>query len=112
MTYSFKISCSSSAGGKLVCRKVLMSDLSPLFEELPSDYSESFHLRLNKDTLTKNSINHRRRGQNVMFGDGRVEFIKTRLTNLLEDDIFTLRDTDIYQGCELPSCENDFFLAP
>jgi hypothetical protein len=113
MTYSFKISCNNSAGGKLVCRKVLMSDLSPLFEELPSDYSESFRpLHLTKDMLTLNSINHRRRGQNVLFGDGRVEFIKTRFTNLLEDDIFTLRDTDIYHGCELPSCENDFFLAP
>jgi hypothetical protein len=112
MTYSFKISCNSSNGGKLVYRKVLMADLSPLFEDLPSDYSESLHLRMNKDTLTKNSINHRRRGQNVMFGDGRVEFIKTRFTNLLEDDIFTLRDTDIYHGCELPSCESDFFLAP
>ncbi len=112
MTYSFKISCSNSASGKLVCRKVLMADLSPLFEELPRDFSESFRLRLNKDLLTLNSKNHRRRGQNVMFGDGRVEFIKTRFTNLLEDDIFTLRDTDIYHGCELPSCESDFFLAP
>ncbi|OHB54416.1 MAG: hypothetical protein A2173_06690 [Planctomycetes bacterium RBG_13_44_8b] len=112
MTYSFKISCSSSASGKLVCRKVLMADLSPLFEELPRDYSGSFRLHLTKDLLTRNSINHKRRGQNVLFGDGRVEFIKTRFTNLLEDDIFTLRDTDIYQGCELPSCENDFFLAP
>ncbi len=112
MTYSFQINCSSSSGGKLICRKVLMADLSPLFEELPGDYSQPFKLRLNKDLLTLNSINHRRQGQNVMFGDGRVEFIKTRYTRLLEDDIFTLRDTDVYHGCELPSCESDFFLAP
>jgi hypothetical protein len=112
MTYSFKISCSSSAGGKLVCRKVLMADLSPLFEKLPSDYSGPFKLHLTNDLLTRNSINHNRRGQNVLFGDGRVEFIKTRFTSLLEDDIFTLRDTDIYHGYEQPSCENDFFLAP
>ena len=112
MTYSFQINCSGTASGKLVCRKVLMADLSPLFEELPRDYSKSFRLRLNRDLLTLNSINHRRRGQNVLFGDGRIEFIKTRFTILLEDDIFTLRDTDIYQGCELPSCESDIFLAP
>ncbi len=112
MTYSFKINCSSTSGGKLTCRKVLIADLSPLFEELPRDYSTPFRLRLNRDMLTLNSINHRRRGQNVLFGDGRVEFIKTRSTSLSEDDIFTLRDTDIYQGCELPSCESDFFLAP
>ncbi len=112
MTYSFKISCGSVASGKLVYRKVLMADSSPLFEELPRDYSQSLGLRLTRDLLTLNSINHRRRGQNVLFGDGRVEFIKTRFTSLSEDDIFTLRDTDIYQGCELPSCESDFFLAP
>jgi len=112
MTYSFKISCGSSTSGKLICRKVLMADLSPLFEELPRDYSQSLGLRLTRDLLTQNSINHKRRGQNVLFGDGRVEFIKTRFTSLSEDDIFTLRDTDIYQGCELPSCESDIFLAP
>jgi hypothetical protein len=112
MTYSFKISCRSTAGGKLACREVLMADLSPLFEELPNDYSQPLKLRLNKDLLTQNSINHKRRGQNVLFGDGRVEFIKTRHVSLLEDDIFTLRDTDIYHGCESPSCESDIFLAP
>jgi len=112
MTYSFKISCRGTASGKLVCRNVLMADLSPLFEELPGDYSDSFRLRLNKDLLTVNSINHSRRGQNVLFGDGRVEFVRTRHTSLSEDDIFTLRDTDIYQGHEVPSSETDFFLAP
>jgi hypothetical protein len=112
IAYSFQINCSGTASSKLVCRKVIMADLSPLFEELPRDYSQPLGLRLTKDLLTQNSINHRRRGQNVLFGDGRVEFIKTRFTNLLEDDIFTLRDTDIYQGCELPSRESDIFVAP
>jgi hypothetical protein len=112
MTYSFKISCRGNGSRKLICREVLMADLSPLFEELPSNYSEPFRLHLNKDMLTLNSINHRRRGQNVLCGDGRIEFIRTRHTSLSEDDIYTLRDTDIYQGCELPSSETDFFLAP
>jgi Tfp pilus assembly protein PilV len=112
MAYSFQISCRDTAGGRLLCRKVLMADLSPLFEELPSDYSKSFRLRLSKELLTLNSINHNRCGQNVLFGDGRIEFIKARHTSLLEDDIFTLRDTDVYQGCEMPSSETDFFLAP
>ncbi|MFQ6035171.1 MAG: hypothetical protein ACE5NM_04905 [Sedimentisphaerales bacterium] len=112
VTYSFQINCRSAASDKLVCRKVLMADLSPLFESLPDDYSKSFKLRLNKDLLTLNSINHKRRGQNVLFGDGRVEFVRTRHTSLSKDDIFTLSDTDIYQGCEVPSCTTDFFLAP
>lgn len=112
MTYSFQISCRGTASGKLLCRKVLMADLSPLFEELPGDYSKSFRLHLSKDLLTLNSINHKRRGQNVLFGDGRVEFARARRTSLSEDDIFTLCDTDIYQGYEVPSYETDFFLAP
>jgi len=98
--------------GRLLCRKVLMADLSPLFEKLPDDYTKSLRLRLDKKLLTINSNNHNRRGQNVLFGDGRVEFLKTRHIGISKDDIFTLQDTDIYQGCEVPSCETDFFLAP
>jgi len=109
ITYSFQINCRKTKNGKLLCRNVIMADWNPLFEKLP-DYSKQLNLRLNKQLLSLNSNNHKRRGQNVLFGDGRVEFMKTRLIGI--DDIFTLRDTDVYQGCELPSCETDFFLAP
>jgi len=110
VTYSFQISCRQTRNGTLLCRNVIMSDWNPLFEELPDDFSKQLNLRLNKKLLTLNSINHNRRGQNVLFGDGRVEFLKTRFIGT--DDIFTLQDTDVYQGCEAPSCETDFFLAP
>ena len=109
VTYSFQISCRKAKNGKLLCRNVIMSDWNPLFEKLP-DYSKQLNLRLNKQLLSLNSNNHKRRGQNVLFGDGRVEFLKTRFIGI--DDIFTLRDTDVYNGCEAPSCETDFFLAP
>ncbi len=109
VTYSFQISCRQIRNGKLLYRNVIMADWNPLFEELP-DNSKQLNLRLNKKLLTLNSINHNRRGQNVLFGDGRVEFLKTRFIGT--DDIFTLQDTDVYQGCEAPSCETDFFLAP
>ena len=110
VTYSFQISCRQIRNGKLLCRNVIMADWNPLFEELPDNFSEQLSLRLNKKLLSLNSINHNRRGQNVLFGDGRVEFLKTRFIGT--DDIFTLQDTDFYQGCEAPSCETDFFLAP
>jgi len=87
-----------------------MADWNPLFEKLPDDYSKQLNLRLNKQLLSLNSKNHNRRGQNILFGDGRVEFLKTRFIGT--DDIFTLQDTDVYRGCEAPSCETDFFLAP
>jgi len=112
VTYSFQIKCHSTEGGKLLYRKVLMADWNPLFEELPKDFSRQFKLHLNRKLLTLNSLNHNRRGQNVLFGDGRVEFRKTRYIGIAKDDIFTLQDTDVYQGCEVPSCETDAFLAP
>ncbi len=111
VTYSFQISCRTSRNGKLRCRKVVMSDLSPLFEKLPN-FDSTLRVHLDKELLTVNSSNHNNRGQNVLFGDGRVEFHKTRRTGDAHDDIFTLQDTDIYQGVEVPSCETDFFLAP
>ncbi len=110
VTYSFQISCRKTRNGKLLCRNVIMADWNPLFEKLPDDFSKQLNLRLNKQLLSLNSNNHNRRGQNVLFGDGRVEFLKTRFIGT--DDIFTLQDTDVYQGCESPSCETDFFLAP
>ena len=87
-----------------------MADLNPLFESLPEDFSKEFILHPNKKLLTVNSINHNRRGQNVLFGDGSVEFLKKRIIGA--DDIFTLQNTNVYYGCELPSCVSDFFLAP
>jgi len=110
ITYSFQITCSQTRNGKLFCRNVIMADWNPLFEEMPEDFSKPFNLRLDRKLLSLNSVNHKRRGQNILFGDGRVEFLKTRFIGT--DDIFTLQDTDIYQGCEAPSHENDFFLAP
>jgi len=112
VTYSFQINCRKIANGKLLCRKVIMADMNPLFEDLPEDLPEQFRLQLTRSLLNLNSINHNRRGQNVLFGDGHIEFLKDRFIGFSEDDIYTLQDTDVYQGCEVPSCETDFFLAP
>lgn len=112
ITYSFQIQCHRGSDGELHCLKVLMADLSPLFENLPDDFSKPFQLRLNKRLLTINSENHNRKGQNVLFGDGHVEFLKNRFIQLSSDDIFTLQNTNVYNGCEIPSCTTDLFLAP
>ena len=112
VTYSFQIRCSRTESGKLLCRKVIMADWNPIFERLLDDFSRHLPLRLSRELLNLNSKNHNRRGQNVLFGDGSVELKKTRFIGISEDDIFTLQDTDVYQGCEVPSCETDSFLAP
>jgi hypothetical protein len=116
VTYSFQIFCRKMGNGKLLCRKVVMADWNPLFEGLPEDFSKPFRLQLDRKLLTLNSSNHsyfgNRRGQNVLCGDGHVEFLRTRYIGVSRDDIFTLQDTDVYEGCEVPSCETDSFVAP
>lgn len=114
VTYSFRVvSCDKKAMHKNTTgRKVLMSDLNPLFERLPRDFSSPLKLQLSEKLLKLNSANHNRRGQNVLFSDGSVEFRKKRTEDITDDDIFTLQDTYVYKGTELPKCESDAFLAP
>jgi hypothetical protein len=115
ITYSRRMMCSKSGTGHQVGRKVLVADLSPLFENLPRDRSKPLRLRLGKKLLTVNSVNHGRRGQNVLCCDGSVEFIRKRCISISTDDIFTLQDmSDGFEvrGYETPSCETDAFLAP
>jgi hypothetical protein len=111
VTYSFRIPCKQTTN-KSTNRKVLIADLSPLFENLPEDYSRQLKLELSKEQLTLNSINHNRRGQNVMYCDGTIQFIKSRHATISNDDIFTLRNITVYQGSEVPDCDTDIFVAP
>ncbi|MCK4753515.1 MAG: hypothetical protein KAS75_08705 [Planctomycetes bacterium] len=112
VTYSFRIKCDKSLMESSHGRQALMADLNPLFEKLPQNYAGHLKLKLDESLLNINSINHNRHGQNVMFGDGSVNFVKSRNIGILQDDIFTLQNTDLYQGVEVPSCETDAFLAP
>ena len=89
-----------------------MSDLNPLFENLPQNYSGGFKLQMDKNLSSFNSINHHRRGQNVLFCNGSVQYVKKRLMGIEEDDIFTLRNKLFYNGSEIPDCTSDSFLAP
>ncbi|MHC4739545.1 MAG: hypothetical protein ACYS9Y_11635, partial [Planctomycetota bacterium] len=112
VTYSLRIMCKKSKKEKMAGQHALIADLNPLFEILPHNYNSPLNLRLNKDLLEANSINHGRRGQNILFCDGSARFVKKRVIGIIKDDIFTLRDTHVYKGDELPSCESDAFLAP
>ena len=116
VTYSFRINCRLTGNGQLVCQKVVMADCNPLFEDLPKNFSEAFRLQIDGKSSTLNSSNHSyfgsRRGQNILLRDGHVEFLRTRHFDVTKDDIFTVQGTNVYQGFEVPFCENDFFLAP
>jgi len=111
ITYSIRIRCPNSPS--TFGTEPIMADSNPIFDDLKADDSGEFKLRLTDRLFTINSDNHNRRGQNVLFGDGSVIFIKGR--RIGADDIFTLQQMQPgfeVKGSELPSCETDAFLAP
>jgi hypothetical protein len=113
ITYSYRIGCPKSSAKRVAPRlRALMSDMNTLFETLPRDYSTQLKVRLTKDLATRNSINHDRWGQNILFGDGCVEFCKKRCIGITQDDPFTLKNTNMYNGTETPDCEDDNFVGP
>lgn len=111
ISYSFRVRCYKSPDQNNLSRKAVLSDMNPLFENLSEDLEE-FAIQVDEKLKKLNSNNHRRRGQNILFCDGHVEFVTTRFIGVENDDIFTLQDILSYSGCETPSCETDAFLAP
>lgn len=112
ITYSFRICCRKPAKQVSPSQKALMSDMNTLFEMLPRDYSRPLRIQLNKKLSTLNSINHNRRGQNILFDDGCVKFCGKRSIGITADDPFTLKNILIYNGTEIPASETDNLLAP
>jgi hypothetical protein len=112
VTYSFRIISNKPVDLESLHGMALMADLNPVFESLLQQAEGQLQLKLNEHLASVNSCNHARRGQNVLFGDGSVRFVKTRKVGVENDDIFTLQNTDMYRGYELPASANDAFLAP
>ncbi len=113
VTYSLRINCRRTPAA-LTGRKPIIADLNPIFENanIPNNLLGKFSVVVNDKLLNSNSSNHAGRGQNVLFSDGCVNFLKNRHAGVSMDDIFTLQNTRRYRGVELPACESDAFLAP
>lgn len=119
VTYSFRIIPAERIKQLASGHRVLMADLSPIFEKSCKGFdgpltagNEFATVKLCKKLRNMNSRNHAERGQNVMFADGSVEFRKQRTTEISLDDMFTVRGKDSYRGCEMPASDDDVFLAP
>ena len=111
ITYSLRIGCPTPGGD--LSKRVIISDLSPVFEEaLRSATNGPMIVNLTEELLRRNSSNHAGRGQNVLFCDGSVKFVKTRHVDVSLDDIFTIQGKHTYQGTEQPTSDADAFLAP
>jgi len=110
VTYSFRIGC-PKVGLEKMGRQVIIADVSPIFANVSSSEKELI-VNISDALLKRNSPNHGGRGQNVLFCDGSVVFVKGRTVDVSLDDIYTIQNTQTYQGVELPASEADAFLAP
>jgi prepilin-type processing-associated H-X9-DG protein len=109
ITYSFRIFCHQPAKMTLLAGQPIMADRNPIFEKVSEDM---FMVKLDNESSRRNSRNHNRRGQNVLFADGHSLFLKTRHAGIPQDDIFTVQNVIEYRGNERPTCDKDLFLAP
>lgn len=116
LSYSFVLFCDKNGNSLRQNRKIIASDLNPVFQKIPCQKSvyqnmnEFEKVLLDEQLKQMMSANHRGRGQNILYCDGSVEFAKKRVID--GDDIFTVHGVDAYTGREIPSGENDIFLAP
>jgi hypothetical protein len=116
VSYSFVIFSEGTFSPARNGRTILAGDLNPVFEKIPCQQSiyqklnEFEKVMLNDQLRQMMSGNHACRGQNLLYTDGSVEFLKTRIVN--GDDIFTVNGVDSYTGREIPANERDTFLAP
>ncbi len=94
----------ANAGGSrlnLRFRMPLAADPNPMFADG----------RVDPAGQASNSPAHGGRGQNVLFNDGSVEFLKTPLV-APADNIWRAEDVDRYTGREAPQSATDSFLIP
>jgi len=110
VTYSFRVGC-PNAGLEKMGRQVIIADMSPIFMNVSAAEKE-LNVSLSDALMKKNSPNHGGRGQNVLFCDGSVVFVKGHTVDVSMDDIYTIQGKQTYQGVEVPTSEADVFLAP
>ncbi len=110
VSYSFRIGC-PKAGLEKMGRQVIIADMSPIFMNISAAEKE-LNVNLSDALMKKNSPNHGGRGQNVLFCDGSVVFVKGHTVDVSMDDIYTIQGKQTYQGVEVPTSEADVFLAP
>ncbi|MFA6425124.1 MAG: hypothetical protein WCW64_02955 [Phycisphaerae bacterium] len=116
ISYSFKLISDSNKAVYPQSATPLMSDANPIFESCLKTQAclskgEFEPINVCEKLAKINSYNHRAKGQNILFSDGVVRFTTQRMF-AQNDDIFTIRDLNVYRGNEKPDNEADIFLVP
>jgi hypothetical protein len=117
ISYSFKLISDPNKAVYPQSATPLMSDANPIFESCLKTQTclskgEFEPINVCEKLAKINSYNHRTKGQNIMFSDGAVKFTTQRMFGQQNDDIFTVRNLNVYRGNEKPSSEGDIFLVP
>jgi hypothetical protein len=116
ISFSFSLFCDKKDNPLLCGRKIVASDLNPVFQKIRcekiifQEMDEFVKLELNEKLKQSMSVNHRGQGQNLLYGDGSVIYARSRIVN--GDDIFTVSGVDVYTGRETPAVGDDTFLVP
>jgi len=116
VSYSFILWCDKTSDPFVGGRRIIAGDLNPVFRKIPFQQDiyrqrdEFEQVLLNEELKKMLSENHCCRGQNILYSDGSIEYLKSRLIN--GDDIFTVLGVDAYRGREVPASDRDAFLAP
>jgi len=117
VTYSFKLINSDQPNINVnhSSNRILMADMNPVFERMYDSLgrcNQAEAIELCEKLRQQNSSNHAGKGQNVLFSDGSINFVKTRTIGFQQDDIYTIEGHDTYLGCETPKDSFDTFLVP
>ena len=108
VTYSYRLTADPRTELSTLASQPLVADMNPHFEDL----SPAMDVCPSAESLRRNSPNHQRKGQNVLWGDGHARFSQTRTIGAGDDDIYTIADTSTYHGLEWPVDAGDTFVAP
>ncbi|MHC4286869.1 MAG: hypothetical protein ACYSO7_12825 [Planctomycetota bacterium] len=116
ISFSFSLFCDNKNNPLLCGRKIVASDLNPVFQKVRcekiifQEMDEFVKLELNEQLKQSMSANHQGQGQNLLYSDGSVIYARSRIVN--GDDIFTVSGVDVYTGRETPAVGDDTFLVP
>jgi len=112
ITYSYRVTSAPSVTRMSLSALPIMADMNPHFEQPAACTSARLTFRPDRDRLRVNSMNHGRRGQNVLYGGGHVRYSRTRFLGNPPDDIYMPEGSDECRGYEVPRSLTDTLLGP